>query len=677
MNELYYGVAYYLEYMPEDRLEKDIALMKEANINLVRISESTWSSHEPEEGIFDFDITLRVLDAMYEAGISVIVGTPTYAIPAWLAKKHPEVMVTTKQGQQAYGARQIMDITHPTYLYYAERVIQKLISTTVDHPAVIGFQIDNENKHYDTSSDNVQKSFVKYLKAKFNSNINEMNAAFGLTYWSNRVNAWEDFPSVVGTINGSLGAEFSKYQRSLVNHFIEWQANIIKEYKKEHHFLTHNFDFEWRDYSFGIQPNVNHFEASKYVDVTGVDVYHPSQDDLTGIEISFAGDIARTTKNKNYFVLETEAQGFKQWTPYPGQLRLQAFSHIASGASMVEYWHWHSIHNSFETYWKGLLSHDLKPNPVYNEAKLIGKEFSVLKNELKMLRKHNDVAFVVSNESLTAVDDWFNFSGSQQVPEEGASKYNDVFRQYYDELYKLNVETDILSIGDKRIKDYKLLIIPLLYSANDAELEMLNQFVKNGGHIIYTFKSGYSDENLQVRNVTQPGIIDQACGISYQLITEPNNIGLTSEVLDLDDTNEISDWMELLVPTTATVIARYRHNHWGEYAAITHNKFGAGTATYVGCYTDNKTVKEVINFVLDIIGLEKPKYEFPIITKRTINSEGSEIVFYLNFSDAEQTINIPKKAEVLLSKNKVSADNEVTLLPWDLIIIKNSVSNVF
>jgi beta-galactosidase len=78
---------------------------------------------------------------------------------------------------------------------------------------------------------------------------------------------------------------------------------------------------------------------------------------------------------KNYFVLETEAQGFPQWTPYPNQLRLQAFSHLASGANMVEYWHWHSIHNSAETYWKGLLSHDFQPNPTYNEAITIGQDF--------------------------------------------------------------------------------------------------------------------------------------------------------------------------------------------------------------------------------------------------------------------------------------------------------------
>ena len=100
------------------------------------------------------------------------------------------------------------------------------------------------------------------------------------------------------------------------------------------------------------------------------------QDELTGAEISYGGDSTRSLKADNYFVLETEAQGFPGWVPYDGQLRLQAFSHLASGANMVEYWHWHSIHNSFETYWKGLLSHDFKENDTYRSAKVIGKEFA-------------------------------------------------------------------------------------------------------------------------------------------------------------------------------------------------------------------------------------------------------------------------------------------------------------
>lgn len=159
MEKILYGAAYYYEYLPYDRLDEDIKMMTEANINLVRIGESTWSRYEPQEGVFDFASVQKVLDAMYAAGISVIVGTPTYAIPSWLAKKYPEVMVTDKTGKREYGARQIFDITHPTYRYFAERVIRSMLKETAKHPAVIGFQVDNETKHYDTSSQNVYIGF--------------------------------------------------------------------------------------------------------------------------------------------------------------------------------------------------------------------------------------------------------------------------------------------------------------------------------------------------------------------------------------------------------------------------------------------------------------------------------------------------------------------------------------
>ena len=160
MKKLYYGVAYYDEYMPCERLDKDIEMMKEAGINLVRIAESTWSTLEPRPGVFDYSHIDRVLDKMHEAGIDVIVGTPTYAIPSWLYKMHPEIMADTKTGRRPYGARQIMDITSPAYLFYGERVIRKLISHVAQHPAVVGFQIDNETKYYGTAGENVQRMLL-------------------------------------------------------------------------------------------------------------------------------------------------------------------------------------------------------------------------------------------------------------------------------------------------------------------------------------------------------------------------------------------------------------------------------------------------------------------------------------------------------------------------------------
>ena len=161
MKKLLFGAAYYDEYMPYDRLDKDIEMMKKAGINTVRIAESTWSTCEPQDGVFDFSHVERVMDAMEEAGIHVIIGTPTYAVPAWMVKAHPDVIATTKNGAGIYGARQIMDITNPVYLFYAERVIRKLMEVSAGRKCVIGFQVDNETKYYGTAGKNVQLALLE------------------------------------------------------------------------------------------------------------------------------------------------------------------------------------------------------------------------------------------------------------------------------------------------------------------------------------------------------------------------------------------------------------------------------------------------------------------------------------------------------------------------------------
>ena len=669
MNKLLYGVAYYDEYMPYDRLEKDVKMMKETGINVVRIAESTWSTVEPQDGVFDFTHIDRVLDAMHKGGIRVIVGTPTYAVPTWLVKKYPAILATTPTGQNKYGMRQNMDIANTDFRFHAERVIRKIMEHVKDHPAIIGYQVDNETKHYHTSGDNVQQLFVEYMKNKYTS-LDVINKAFGLDYWSNRINRWEDFPSMVGTVNASLSAEYAKFQRKLVTDYLAWQVAIVNSYKKPGQFVTQNFDLEWRGYSYGIQPDVDHFAAAKAMDIAGIDIYHPTQDQLTGIEISLGGDVARSMKSgQNYLVIETEAQGFPQWVPYPGQLRLQAFSHTASGANMVAYWHWHSIHNSVETYWKGLLSHDFEPNPTYEEAKTIGKDFEKLSPSLVGLKKTNEVAILFSNEAQTAFQ-WFGFGYGVR------ENYNDVLRPFYDALYKMNVGVDFVDPSSTTLEKYKVLVVPLLYAAPDALLQRLNQFVKNGGQIVYTFKSGFSDENVKVRTTPQPGIIGEACGIQYSQFTIPQNVSLKDDPFRVGKSgNEVKTWMELITPTTAKVLAYYDHPAWGKYAAITRNTFGKGVATYIGCRTSDEVTSKILADVIKDVGLwkEDQQIAFPLITKRGVNQKGKVVHYYFNYSPTAGMIRYPHGKGTELLSNKVTVkDEQVTIEPWGVKIIEEN-----
>lgn len=678
MKELLYGAAYYDEYMPYDRLDKDVEMMKKAGINTVRIAESTWSTCEPQPGVFDFSHVERVMDAMEEAGINVIIGTPTYAVPTWMVKAHPDVLAETVRGRGIYGARQIMDITHLVYLFYAERVIRELMKLTAHRKCVIGFQLDNETKYYGTAGKNVQEQFVKYIREKFHDDLDALNYEFGLDYWSNRINAWEDFPDVRGTINGSLGAEFEKFQRTLVDKFLGWQADIVNEYRREDQFVTHNLDFEWRGYSYGIQPYVNHLHASQCLTIAGTDIYHPTQDDLTGVEIAFGGDLIRSLKQDNYLVIETEAQGFPGWTPYKGQLRLQAYSHLASGANSVMYWHWHSIHNACETYWKGILSHDFQENATYREACIIGNEFARLGKHLVNLKKKNEVAVLVSNEALTALN-WFRIQ--EQAPGADAKSiyYNDVMRWMYDTLYHMNIECDFIWPESENLDQYKAIIVPALYAAPDELLIRLNQYVENGGTLIASFKTAFANENVKVSHEVQPHILSNCFGVHYDQFTFPKNVGLTGEVI-LKKTDQKGNahpaanvFMELLVSEGAEVLASYEHYNWKDYAAITRNHYGKGQAVYIGCMTDEETLKSVYKAVLPEADVEIPEYHYPIIVRKGLNDLGKTVCYFLNYSGMELEMPYDYKNGIELLENTAVENGTALQMPaWGVKIVEEA-----
>lgn len=683
--KLYFGAAYYSEYLPYDRVEKDMEMMEKAGMNVIRIAESTWSTLEPQEGVYDFTHIDRMLNAAACHHISVIVGTPTYAVPTWLVKKYPDILAITQNGRERYGHRQNMDITNPDYLSHAERVIRVLMEHVKDVPHVIGYQLDNETKSYGTAGPRVQAMFVDYLKENF-PDINDFNHEFGLDYWSNRVNDWDDFPDVRGTINQSLAAEFCKFQRLLVTKFLSWQADIVREYKRDDQFITQNFDFDWTTHSIGYQSQVDQYDASRCMTVASADIYHPSNEELTGAEITVCGNISRSLKKDNYLILETEAQGLTPWLPYPGQLRLQAYSHIANGSNSVMYWHWHSIHNAIESYWKGVLSHDFSENETYREAVVIGNEWKKIGSHLKNLKKENKIAIMLDNASLT---------GFTQFPLEnaGANGYNTVMRWFSDALYRLNIEYDMISSKERDFSSYECLIVPALYSAPESLLLALDSYVRNGGHLITTFRSGFSDEYLKIYPDMQPHILHECLGLHYDQFTHPHHVDIVPVQSDVmaaaqehfshpDDsafslTSSACEWMELITCDTAVPVLKYSHPAYERYAAAAKNQYGNGSTLYFGTMFENDELLEsvLLSFLHETgfsggdLSSDAPHY--PLIVKRGINDSGKELCYYLNYSkDPVSVTHRGKDGIELVSETSIVCGDKIDLGGWGVAVVE-------
>ncbi|HJU53792.1 MAG TPA: beta-galactosidase [Pyrinomonadaceae bacterium] len=666
MSTILYGVSYYHEYMPYERLDKDVQMMKDAGLTVVRMGESSWGLWEPEDGRFEFAWMDRIVDRMHRAGIKIIMGTPTYSIPAWLYRKHPEVLAQRLGNERpTYGMRQNMDVTSPTFLFYAERVIRQILSHYKNHPAIIGYQVDNETTAYGTAGPNVQISFTEYLKKKFGA-ASELNKAWGLNYWGQRINDWDELPPRDGILNPGYKLEWERYQHKIATDYLAWQARIVNEYKRPDQFVCHNF-------VGGVRTDINQYEIAQNLDIAGTNPYAPwavGPDAIDGMEWAISGDLTRSLKRQNYLITETNAQSIgwdskTQFPPYDGQLRLNVYSHLSSGANLVAYWHWHSLHYGQETYWKGVLSHDLEPNRAYAEVARTAAELKQLGTRLVNLKKTNKVALLYSVDS---------YHGIQYMPFDNRVNYQTVLYQMYGALYRQNVGVDFVFPQSTNFNDYKVIVVPPLYVASDALLQKLSDFVRQGGHLVMSFKSGFTNENSTVRWTKAPGPLREAAGFYYQEFANLQQpLKLKGDPFQTGEENTARAWAEFIIPEKAIALAYYDHPFYGKWPALTRNTFGKGTLTYEGTFLSDKLQERVLFDVIKLAGLDGPDQQLaaPVRVKHGMDNAGKNIHYYLNYSSQSQTFTYPyANGTDLLTKKAVNKSQAVELAPWDLVIIE-------
>jgi len=663
MDTVLYGVAYYSEYMPYERLDQDVALMQQAGLSVVRMGESSWGLWEPEDGRFEFAWMDRIVERIGKAGIKIIMGTPTYSIPAWMYKKHPEIVVTQLDGRTiSYGLRQNTDLMNPTYRFYCERVIRKIAEHYKDNPAIIGYQIDNETSSAGAANHDVQVGFVEYLKRKFKS-VDELNKDWGLNYWGQRLNDWTEVPPREGIINPGWKLEWERYSQWQTTDFLAWQASIVNQYKRPDQFVT-------QDLAGPPRGEVNEYDIARTLDIVAVNPYHGAQDDFDGLGSSLPGDYSRSLKQANYLVTETNAETIgwdskDQFPPYDGQLRLDVYTHLSCGANMVEYWHWHSIHYGQETYWKGVLSHDLEPNRAYAEVSRTAHELRRIGPRIVDVRRDNKVAILYSNDSR---------QGIRFMPFSDRADYSSVLRQMYGALYRENVGVDFVFPDTADFSKYRLIVVPPLYVASDDLLKRLADFVRSGGHLVMAFKSGFTNEYDTVRWTMAPGPLREAAGFHYQEFSNLKSpLALKGDPLGAGAENKASEWAEMLLPDTAQPLAFYDHPFFGRYPAVTRNRFGRGTLTYEGTVLSERLQEKVLLDVLENAGLSGPDQALPasVRVKHGVNRAGKTIHYYLNYSGKEQTFSYPYAGgSDLLTQSAVSRSQQLTLKPWDLVIIE-------
>ncbi|MDR1339667.1 MAG: beta-galactosidase [Prevotellaceae bacterium] len=662
-DNILYGAAYYHEYMPSERLDKDIRLMKDAGLTLVRVGESSWALFEPQEGVFEFEWMDSIIDRMHAAGIKVILGTPTYSIPAWMAHRYPEVLAEYVKGEKAsYGIRQNMDFTNPTYRFYSERIIRKMMERYAKHPAVIGYQVDNEVGARGINNRDYFIGFRNYVKDKFKGDLKLLAREWGMNYWGMNINTWEEFYPRDGVTNPSYKNEWERYNRKCLAQFLNWQCDIVNEYKRDDQFVTHCFMPSFH--------NIDQVESFRQMEYPAINVYHGVQDSQDGCMIAYSGDYMRTLADGNYIVTETNAQttgwdSRRQTPPYDGQLRQNVYAHLASGSNMVSYWHWHTLHYGQETYWRGVLGQDLEPNRIYREFTAVAGELKKAGSRLVNLAKDNKVAILYSHDSYHALR-FMPYTGKDNYP----------VRMMHECLYRQNIETDIIPCDSRSdFSKYRMLLIPPLYVATDELLRKIDSYVKDGGYVVMLYKSGYCNEHSAVRSVPAPGLLREACGFYYQEYANIPDLALKDKAFGLGDSKSIGEWYEFLIPETAKPLAYADHHFYGKWPVITENAYGKGKLIYIGTYPSYSLLEKIVRQTAEEAGVLAPQsnYEFPLIFRSGKNGAGKISHYIFNYSNDRKSVNYPyPSGKELLSGKIIEQNNEIGMNPWDVIIVEEN-----
>jgi beta-galactosidase len=683
-NGVLFGAAYYHEYQPVGRLDEDLDLMKAAHFTVIRVGESVWSTWEPRNGEFDLEWLQPVLDGAHARGIGVILGTPTYAIPPWLQKLHPELAAERSTGQRiGWGGRQEVDYSSPTFRVFAERVIRAVIGRYADHPAVIGFQVDNEPGLHLFHNAATFRGFVQSLKKHY-GDTETLNREWGLTYWSHRITEWDELWVPDGNTLPQYDLAWRRYQASLTAEFISWQARIVREYSGAEQFVTTCIAYP--------RPALHDADIVRDLDVTAGNPYYGMQDHLamgrqlvpfqpwttTGVwGLYRQADRIYSSKQSRFLVTETNAQTIsgsdQNYPPYPGQLMQAALALVSRGAAMIEYWHWHSLHFGTETYWGGVLPHSQRPGRIYREVAEIGAVLESIGSSLDGYTPDADVTLLWSHDSKWA----FEFSPPLHAPDGSPDRasYQRIFDAFYRGVVESGAQARIVHTDQITSRpaaqvaaDHPVLIVPALYVADDEELTFLRDYAQQGGHLVIGIRTGYGDEEARARLAVAPAFLTEAAGVWYEEFSnlhDPVAVSGSDGFATSPDA-QATGWADGLVADGAQTLVRYEHHAFGRFPAVTTAVFGTGRVTTVG------TVPNVS------LGIDLGRWLVPkplgagwladassgVTVASGTTSGGTRTWFLHNWSCTVACVTVPHAVVDRVSGTRHSVGEKLSLEPW-------------
>ncbi len=591
------GVYYYPEHWDSSEWKSDLGKMADLGFEFTHLGEFAWAIMEPQEGVYNFEWLDRVVEMAAEKGLKVIMCTPTATPPVWLTKKYPAILAVDKQLlTQQHGGRLHAIYNHPIYLKYVEKITIKLAERYGQNPSIAGWQLDNEPHFgpiYDYS-DQAAKEFPLWLQNKY-QHIEKLNLAWGTAFWSQTYNSFDQIglPNNTNTPQGANPhalLDFSRFTADRLAEALRFQAEVLRKRISPGQWITTNYAY------FKFLPATDPFRNKRDLDFASHTMYLTSgvlNDEGgrlssrlgSGMELSFSSEFARSVNGKTGIMELQPGQinwGSINSQPLPGAVRMWVWHSFALGDMFTcTYRFKQPLFGSEQTH-KGIIDTDGKSlarggmeyvqairelnNLKFFDAKL---PESVRSRKTAFLWKMENIIDIENHRHHKDFDPWqFNYL-------------------YYNNLKRMGCPVTFLqedAVFDS--KEYPFMVVPAYQIANESLIAKWGKYVEDGGNLILTLRTAKKDENGHLWKAHNQEPIWDLIGAE---ITEfdhlpekyPGTVKYENEV------HLWYRWADWLIPKQDTkVLAEYADQFYQGTPAVTTRKFGKGTITYIGVYTN-------------------------------------------------------------------------------------------
>jgi beta-galactosidase len=666
-----YGGDYNPEQWPEATWHEDVALMREAGVNLVSVGVFAWSRLQPEPGRWDLDWLERILDLLHANGVAVDLATATATTPPWFALRHPESLPVTAEGVRlGIGTRQHQCPSSAAYREASAALVERLAVRFGSHPGVVMWHVGNEY------GDHVMECFCAASAADFRTwlrarygDLDTLNEAWLTDVWSGRCGFWDEVMPPAAAPAPHSPPRLLDWRRFSSDAFLalfEAEREILARITPDLPATT-NF--------MRLNPGIDHWRWAARQDLISADLYPDPAGPAPHVEGALNHDLMRSLGGGRPWLLMEQARSAVDWRPVnmpkrPGQMRAMSLEAVARGADGILFFQWRGSRGGPEALHSTLLPAGGTDSRGWQETVALGRDLARL-GEVAGSQVRADTAMLL---------DW-NAWWALEQPGHPSDRllYAEQVGRFYAPLHAANVAVDMRAPGDS-LSEYRLVVAPNLFLLDPAAAAALLGYVRGGGTLVVGPFSGVVDTSCHIPPGHYPGLLRDLLGVRWEEVW-PIPAGDVAVEFDVGEAVRATLWRDAVDLAGAVCEARYADGDLAGWPAVTRHAVGAGVAWYLGTVLDAAGMDRVMDEacrdagVRGVAGVEMgdacPSPAGSLVVARR-EAEDASYLWCVNHGPEPVEIVLTDPGTELLGRGGLEAGARVVLAPFDVVVVRQA-----